>query len=56
MFTPGTENQWGVAFHPDFAAEVLKVSAAVRSEIYSLAGLLRRFGPQLGRPQADTLK
>lgn len=56
MFPPGIENQWDVAFHPDFAAEVLEVSVAVRSEIYSLVGLLRRFGPQLGGPQADTLK
>ncbi|MGD0631005.1 MAG: type II toxin-antitoxin system RelE/ParE family toxin [Terracidiphilus sp.] len=56
MFTPGTENKWEAAFHPDYAPEVLEVSDAVRREIYSLFGLLRRLGPQLGRPQADTLK
>lgn len=50
------EKQWEVNFHPDFAPEVLEVSASVRREIYSLVGLLRRVGPQLGRPQADTLK
>ena len=56
MFAPGIENQWEVAFHPDYAPEVLEVSDAVRREIYSLVGLLRKLGPQLGRPQADTLK
>ena len=56
MFTPGTENKWEVAFHPDYAPEVLEVSDAVRREIYSLFGLLRKLGPQLGRPWVDTLK
>jgi hypothetical protein len=45
MFTPGTENQWEVAFHPDYAPEVLEVSDAVRRDIYSLVGLLRKLGP-----------
>jgi hypothetical protein len=47
---------WVVSFHPDFAPEVFLFSAAVRRDIYSLVGLLRKFGPQLGRPQVDTLK
>lgn len=55
MFAPDIENKWGVEFHPDYAHEVLEVSDSVRREIYSLVGLLRRVGPQLGRPQVDTL-
>jgi hypothetical protein len=47
---------WVVSFHPDFAPEIHRFSAAVRRDIYSLVGLLRKFGPQLGRPQVDTLK
>ena len=50
------EELWVVEFHAEFAPEVLQYSEAVRRDIYSLAGLLRRFGPQLGRPQVDTLK
>jgi len=46
---------WVVSFHPEFAPEVHRFSAAVRREIYTLVGLLRMLGPQLGRPQVDTL-
>jgi hypothetical protein len=56
MIAPDIENQWEVAFHPDYALEVVEVSDVVRRDIYSLVGLLRKLGPQLGRPQADTLK
>jgi hypothetical protein len=45
-----------VSFHPEFAPEVLQYSEAVRQDIYSLVKLLRKFGPQLGRPHVDTLK
>ena len=47
---------WVVSFQPDFAPEIHRFSAAVRREIYSLVGLLRKLGPQLGRPRVDTLK
>jgi hypothetical protein len=50
------EKQWAVEFHPEFTAEVFGFSSDVRQNIYALVGLLRKFGPQLGRPQADTLK
>lgn len=46
---------WVVSFHPEFASEVHQFPEAVRREIYSLVGLLRLVGPQLGRPQVDTL-
>jgi hypothetical protein len=51
----GIEMQWVVDFHPDFAPEVLRFPKVVRRDIYSLVGLLRKMGPQLGRPQVDTL-
>jgi hypothetical protein len=45
-----------VEFHPEFSREVHGFSDSVRREIYSLVGVLRKLGPQLGRPQVDTLK
>jgi hypothetical protein len=47
---------WVVSFHPDFAPEIHRFSAAVRRDIYSLVGLLSKLGPQLGRSRVDTLK
>ena len=44
-----------MSFHPEFSGEVLGFSDSVRREIYSLVGLLRTLGPQLGGPQVDTL-
>lgn len=46
----GNEMQWVVEFHPEFSREVHGFSDSVRREIYSLVGLLRKLGPQLGRP------
>jgi hypothetical protein len=52
----GFERLWVVEFHPEFSRDVLGFSDSVRREIYSLVGLLRTIGPQLGRPQVDTHK
>jgi hypothetical protein len=52
----GFEKPWVVEFHPEFSCEVPGFKDSVRREIYSLVGLLRTLGPQLGRPQVDTLK
>ena len=54
--TSGFEKLWVVEFHPEFSRDVLGFSNSVRREIYSLVGLLRTTGPQLGRPYVDTLK
>ena len=54
--SPDLEKLWVVEFHPEFSREVLGFSDSVRREKYSLAGLLRRLGPELGRPHVDTLK
>src|ERR1700693_3729297 len=48
--------EWDVRFDAAFAAEAGAFSRAVQLEIAALAGLLRRFGPQLRRPHCDTLK
>ena len=47
---------WELQFHPELAAEINVLPAAVRVELLAHAGLLARFGPTLGRPVVDTLK
>ncbi len=46
---------WEVGFHQEFAIELMQFSEVVRQEIFSQAGFLSHFGPQLGRPKVDTL-
>lgn len=48
-------DEWGVGFHEEFAPEFIQLSEPVRQKILSLAGLLKRFGPQLARLSVDTL-
>jgi hypothetical protein len=47
---------WNVLLDPAFAAEFLELTEAVQDELLAHARLLETFGPQLGRPRADTLK
>jgi len=47
---------WEVQFHAAFEAEVLAFERDVRIALVAAAALLQDFGPQLGRPHADTLK
>ena len=54
--TLGIKNNWVVEFHAEFASELTEFSVPIRQKIISFAGLQRTFGPQLGRPQVDTLK
>ncbi len=42
-------------FYPEFATEVPRLPGTIQQMILSRAELLREFGPQLGRPQVDTL-
>jgi hypothetical protein len=49
------DQPWAVLVHPEFLPELQRFSAAVRQETASLVEMLRKFGPQLGRPQVDTL-
>jgi len=40
----------------EFEPELFDLPTLVRTEILALAKLLQKFGPNLGRPRADTLK
>ena len=46
---------WTVLFHPDFEAEFRELPEAIQDELLARLGLLRQFGPTLGRPNIDTL-
>ena len=46
---------WVVELADEFDPEFANFSASVQDEIAALARLLQQFGPQLGRPRADTL-
>lgn len=48
--------EWEVEFHPPFEVEVLTLERDVRVALIAAAKLLSDYGPQLGRPHADTLK
>lgn len=47
---------WTIAFHMDFDPEFMRFPGTVQQMILARAELLRNLGPQLGRPQVDTLK
>lgn len=47
---------WEVELHEAFEAEVLGFESDVRTELLAAAKLLIDYGPNLGRPHADTLK
>ena len=46
---------WTIRFHEEFEEEYGNLSDAVQEELLAMAKLLGYFGPQLGRPHADTL-
>lgn len=46
---------WDVRLHDAFEAEFQAFERDVQTELLALAKLLAEFGPQLGRPYADTL-
>ena len=48
--------EWVVKIARDFQPEFDNLRKDVRIEILALSRLLQQFGPQLGRPQVDTLK
>jgi hypothetical protein len=47
---------WTVLLDAAFEAEFLELAETVQDELLAHAKLLEAFGPQLGRPRADTLK
>ncbi len=46
---------WEVVFHEEFEREFERLPESVQDELLAHARLLQQFGPQLGRPRADTL-
>ncbi len=48
--------RWTVIFHEAFEHEFDKLDTKIQDELLSHTSLLEKFGPQLGRPWADTLK
>ncbi len=47
--------RWQVLFHAEFEPEFEALPENVQDELLAHAKLLQQFGPQLGRPRADTL-
>ena len=47
---------WTVMLYDAFDAELNEMPETVQGEVLALMGLLKQFGPTLGRPHADTLK
>lgn len=47
--------KWEVDLHDDFVPEYRALHKSVQDELLALIELLEQFGPQLGRPRADTL-
>jgi hypothetical protein len=47
--------EWDVQYHLEYLSELEAELEAVQDEVLALVGLLKRFGPQLGRPHCDTL-
>jgi hypothetical protein len=46
---------WIVDFHPEYEPEFDSLDPDLQDEILAYAGKLEAFGPELGRPHADTL-
>ena len=47
---------WKAFFHPKFKVEFDELSQAVQDELLASLTPLRVYGPELGRPEVDTLK
>ena len=48
--------EWDVLFEQEFAAWFETLDEGLQDEIFAYVALLRRFGPNLGRPRVDTVK
>jgi hypothetical protein len=46
---------WTIRLHDEFEPEFALLSEAVQDELLALLALLKEYGPELGRPHADTL-
>lgn len=48
--------KWAVNFHAEFFPEYEALPEDVQNALLASVGLLKEYGPQLGRPHVDTLK
>jgi hypothetical protein len=48
--------EWTVLFHLEFDAWLSGQEEGLQNEVWVLIGLLKRYGPSLSRPYADTIK
>lgn len=46
---------WSVELHPEFTKEYKDLTVKVQDELLAKIEILEEFGPELGRPHADTL-
>jgi hypothetical protein len=47
--------EWSIRLHDAFEREFAGLPEAVQDELLALLALLKEYGPELGRPHADTL-
>jgi hypothetical protein len=47
---------WVIGVHPEFEGEFLDLPEAIQDELSARLGKLAEFGPDLGRPDVDTLQ
>lgn len=47
---------WKISFEDDFETEFDELNELVQDECFAHLKFLEKFGPELGRPQVDTLK
>lgn len=47
---------WDVFFHSEFEPEFAELPENIQDELLERLGLLKNFGPTLGRPNVDTLE
>jgi hypothetical protein len=52
----GFRMEWEVLFDEEFDEWLLTLDAGLQDEIWSHIEVLRRIGPNLGRPRVDTVK
>ena len=48
-------NEWSIRLHDEFEPEFAGMPESVQDELLALLALLKEYGPELGRPHADTL-
>ena len=47
---------WEIGFHPEFEIELSDLPQAIQDELFARLAKLAEFGPDLGRPDVDTLQ